>query len=151
MKSCQADHHMFVGTFLVGGLCSFATVGLVGGGVVGHKMRKHREQRNFAFAHQNGVLDDFAKRWNKDYFEALGLQVRVEAPNSSGRSNMEDMDVTSTKLFKYQEKNGISSADPGTAASKSDKKAQHYQIKEGRYRVKAARRHVFPTMSYSPY
>lgn len=57
-----------------------------------------------------------------------------------GCGKMEDMDVSSTKLFKYQEKKGVSSLTPGMATSRSDKKEQKYQIKEGRYRVKAARK-----------
>ncbi|KAK4694081.1 hypothetical protein P7C71_g3439, partial [Lecanoromycetidae sp. Uapishka_2] len=87
----------------------FGVPGLVGAGITGHNMRKHREQENLAFAQQSGALDAFAKRWNKEYFEPLGLHVRIEAPNMPTYNTLEEMDVTSTKLFKYREKHGTTS------------------------------------------
>lgn len=105
--------------------------------MVGYKMHKHREQKNFLLAYQSGVMKGFEDRWNNDYFHPLGLHVRIEPP---GVGEMNDMDVTSTKLFRYQQKMGTSSPAPGVASKQGDKREYRYQYKEGRYRMKAARK-----------
>lgn len=79
----------------------------------------------------------FEDRWNNDYFHPLGLHVRIEPP---GIGEMDGMDVASSKLFRYQQKRGTSSPAPGVASREGDKKEFKYQSKEGRYRMKAARK-----------
>ena len=107
------------------------------GAVAGWKMRKNREHRNFVLAYRAGNLKIFEDRWNHDYFHPLGLHVRVEPP---GVGRMDDMDVASSKLFRYQRKMGTSSPGPGLASEQADKKEYKYQFKEGRYRLKAAQK-----------
>lgn len=85
-------------------------------------------------AYESGLVTVVEDRWNEDYFHPLGLQIRIEPP---GVGKVIDMDVTSTKLFKYQQKIGITSPAPGVASNRGDKKEHRYQSKEGRYRVKA--------------
>ena len=50
---------------------------------------------------------------------------------------MDGMDVATSKLYKYQQKMGISSPAPGVGSQGGDKKEYRYQFKEGRYRMKA--------------
>ena len=47
------------------------------------------------------------------------------------------MDVASSKLYKYQQKMGISSPAPGVGSQGGDKKEDRYQYEEGRHRMKA--------------
>lgn len=62
---------------------------------------------------------------------------------------MDEMDVSSTKLYKYQRKMGTSSPAPGIASEQGDKKEYKYQRKEGRYRMKAVRKGRIVIMPYS--
>lgn len=79
----------------------------------------------------------FEDRWNNDYFHPLGLHIRIEPP---GVGKMDGMDVASSKLFRHQQKMGTSSPAPGVASKQADKKEYRYQLREGRYRMKAARK-----------
>jgi len=103
--------------------------------ILGYKWQKKTEHENFQAAQNAGVLDMFVQRWNKIYFEQLGLHVAVALPEM-GRMN--DMDVSSTKLFKYQQKVGSDSTMAGTASRHSFPKEARYQMREGHQRVKAA-------------
>ena len=107
------------------------------GSVVDWKMKKHKEHKNLQLAYRSGVLKMFEERWNDAYFHPLGLHVRVEPPNI-GR--MDGMDVSSSKLYKYQQKMGTSSPAPGIASIGGDKKEYKYQTKEGRRRMKSLRK-----------
>lgn len=100
-------------------------------------MQKHREHANFNLAYQTGQFKMFEERWNKTYFHTLGLHVRIEPP---GVGEMDGMDVASSKLFRYQQKKGTVSPAPGVASKQGDKKEYRYQFKEGRHRMKAARK-----------
>lgn len=82
-------------------------------------------------------MKTFEDRWNNNCFRPLGLQIRIEPP---GIGKTDGMDVASTKLFKYQQKMGTSSPVPGIASRQGDEKEYKYQSKEGRYRIKAARK-----------
>ena len=97
-------------------------------------MRKHREHANFDQAYRGGALKTFENRWNNTYFHALGLHVHIVPP---GIGQMDGMDVASSKLYKYQQKVGISSPAPGVASNGGDKKEYRYQYKESRHRMKA--------------
>lgn len=79
----------------------------------------------------------FETRWNNDYFHPLHLHVRIEPP---GIGIMDGMDVSSSKLYKYQRKMGTSSPAPGVASEHGDMKEYKYQRKEGRHRMKATRK-----------
>lgn len=95
---------------------------------VGHKMRKTREHTNLWVAEKDGALELCVNRWNESRFKQLGFLVRVDIP---GRvDGMEDMDVSSSKLFKHQQRTGM----PG------NRKGLKYQGKEGRARFKAAQK-----------
>lgn len=100
-------------------------------------MQKDREHANFLLAYRSGMMKAFEDRWNHNCFRPLGLQIRVEPP---GIGKMDGMDVASTKLFRYQQKMGTSSPAPGIASKQGDEKEYKYQSKEGRYRMKAARK-----------
>lgn len=112
-------------------------------------MQKHREHENFLLAYQSGAMKVFQDRWNRDYFHALGLQIRVEPPDM-GIGSMNEMDVASSKLFRYQQKLGTSSPAPGRASEQADKKECKYQRKEGRYRMKAARKGRIIVLPFNP-
>ena len=107
--------------------------------LIGWKMEKHMEHGNFNLAYVSGQFKMFEDRWNGGYFHALGLHVRVEPPGI-GFDNMNEMDVTSTKLFRYHQKVGIVAPAPGVMSKNGVKKEYRYQVKEGRYRMKAARK-----------
>ena len=114
--------------------------GIVVAGVVHHKKKKQSEHQNFGIAHSTGALEMLAKRWNKNFFEPLGLQVRIEPPDLASFESMEKMDVASTKLFKYQCKKGYSSPTAGEDSGQGDLKEIKYLAKEGRQRLKALRK-----------
>jgi len=105
--------------------------------VITHKMRKQREQHNWIAAIACGAINHCLDRWNLDYFEPMGLHATVEPP---GCGNMADSDVTSTKLFKYHQKHGFASEQPGCARKFAGVKELRCQYKEGRGRTVAARR-----------
>ena len=107
------------------------------GMVAGWKMQKHKEHENFVLAYQRGLFKMFEDRWNKNYFHGLGLHVRIEPP---GIGRMDGMDIASSKLFRYQQKMGTSSPAAGFASEQADKKECKYEVKEGRYRMKAVRK-----------
>lgn len=88
----------------------------------------------------------FENRWNKDYFHPLRLHVRIEPP---GIGMMDDMDVASSKLYRYQQKMGTSSPAPGVASEHGDKKEYKYQHREGRDRMKATRKGRIVILPYS--
>ena len=108
--------------------------------VFGHKKRRDKERENFRIALASGGLQLVTEKWNRILFEPLGLQVLIEPPNCFGASNMATMDVASTKLFRYQEKNGLYSSTTGGLSESADKKELKYARKEGKYRTKAARK-----------
>lgn len=105
--------------------------------VLSYQWQKKTEHQNFQAAQSTGVLDMFMQRWNKNYFESLGLHVAIALPDM-GR--MEDMDVSSTKLFKYQQKVGSASTTAGVASTHTFPKEFRYQRREGHQRVKAAQK-----------
>lgn len=117
--------------------------------IVSWKMQKHREHKNFRQAYESGAMKVFQIRWNKDYFHARGLHIRLEPPDT-GTGSMGDMDVASSKLFRYQQKMGTSSPAPGLASEQGNKKEYRYQRKEGRYRMKAARKGRIIVLPFNP-
>ena len=89
----------------------------------------------------------FEDRWNHDYFHPLGLHIRVEPPDIGKTDNM---DVASSKLFKYQQKRGTVSPAAGVASMQGDKKEHKYQSREGRYRLKAMRKCRIIVLPFEP-
>ena len=67
----------------------------------------------------------FEDRWDNDYFQPLGLQIRIEPPGMN-IENMSSLDVASSKLFRYQHKKGTLSPAPGLASKQRDKKEYRY-------------------------
>ncbi|KAK0508666.1 hypothetical protein JMJ35_008942 [Cladonia borealis] len=114
--------------------------GLVVAPVLTHKRRRNKERENFRVAFDSGGLQLVAEKWNRELFEPLGLQVRIEPPNHFRAKDMKTMDVSSTKLFKYQEKKGLWSSSTGGLSESADKKEMKYAGKEWKYRTKAARK-----------
>ena len=110
------------------------------GGVYCHKRQREKEHENFTAAHTSGALRLMAQRWDKNYFESLGLQVRLEPPDAVIYDSMKEMDVASRKSFKYQQKKGYSSPAAGEDSGKGNKKEIKYMSNEGRERLKAARK-----------
>lgn len=108
--------------------------------IFAHKKRRDKERENFRIALASGGLQLVTEKWNRILFEPLGLQVLIEPPTCFGASNMATMDVSSTKLFRYQEKKGLYSSTTGGLSESADKKEVKYARKEGRYRTKAARK-----------
>ena len=108
--------------------------------IYGHKIRKTKERENFRDAFDTGGLQLVAEKWNRDLFEPLGLQVRIEPPNCFRARDMSTMDVSSTKLFKYHEKKGVYPSSTDGISKSVDKKEVKYARKEVKYRTKAARK-----------
>ena len=98
-------------------------------------MKKHREHRNFLLAYRGGAMKVLADRWNDNYFHQLGLHVRVEPP---GFANMDGMDVSSSKLFRYQHEMDTSSPAPDVSSRRRRWKEYRYQSVEYNYRMNAA-------------
>jgi len=138
----------YVGWNIVYGVCWSLVLPAIGGipaTLMGHKLHKKIELENFVAAQDSGAFDSFTKRWNEDYFEPLGLRVVIAIP---GNGTMKDMDVASSKLFRYQQKVGTTAPMPGAASKGADRKEERYQIKEGHSRVKAAHRARIIVMPY---
>ena len=104
-----------------------------------HKGRRNKERDNFKAAFASGGLQLVAENWNRELFEPLGLQVRIEPPNCFVAKDMSTMDVFSSKLFRYQEKKGLYPSSTSGRSQFADKKAMQYAVKEGKHRRRAAR------------
>ena len=105
--------------------------------IMSYKLQKKYELENFTTAQAGGLFRTFEQRWNESYFEPLGLHVVIATPD---QSDMEDMDVASTKLYRYQEESGIAPRKPGVASRAGDHRAARYQVREGHQRVKAVKK-----------
>lgn len=103
----------------------------------GHRLRTHKERLNFLLADQTGALAQCVARWNKTCFKAKGLAVRVDVPGNG--QDMEDMDLSTSKLFKMQQKTGAHSRVAGSMSNPHDRhsKERRLQRSEGHARVKA--------------
>ena len=106
--------------------------------------QKERDRRRFDDMDADGELKQLTSRWNLVYFEPLGLHVKVDAPNSPllprpGSGSTTDMDVASTKLFRYHQKLGA--ADHAELDHKVNwRKETRYRAKEPKERAIAAKR-----------
>ena len=116
---------------------AFVGIGLVVAIPVSYIYRSKRERINFLAAQASGSLQKCLDQWNWKYFNHLGLHATVEAPASG---DMKGAEVASTKLFRYQQKKRIESECAGTATLTADRKELRYEEREGRQRVKAARK-----------
>lgn len=115
------------------------------GPYVVRKLMKHKEHRNFREAHQSGAIKTFEDRWNGNYFQRLGLQIRIEPPrydlcDMGAMGAMGAMDVATSKLFRYQHEAGIPSHAPGRISIKGSRKENRYQYREKGIRGEALRK-----------
>lgn len=112
-------------SFLLGGMA------LIPATLHGHKKRMDGQGENFLLAVSNGALAQSLARWNHFYFRAKGLGVRVDIP---GRSwDMEHMDLSTSRLYQYQQRHGTTRYSPyHNERSK--------QLKERRARTEASTR-----------
>lgn len=97
----------------------------------GNRVRSRGESLNFALADNSGALAQCVSRWNRSYFRARGLAVRVDIPGRS--QDMEHMDLSSSKLYQSQQKFGDS-----TISRWRDERKD--QLKDGRARMRASRK-----------
>ncbi len=118
--------------------------------VYAYKRQRDKESENFNVSFASGGLQLVAEKWNRILFEPLGLQIRIEPPNYFGARDMSTMDVSSTKLFRHQEKKGVYSSSTGALSMSADKKEVRYAGKEGKYRTKAARKGRILVFSIQP-
>ena len=102
-----------------------------------YEQRKVTELNNFWAAHEREVLKECTRRWNETYFEPLGLHAILMLP---GNSSMENMDLASSKLYKYQQKMDVNGQVPGVPPHAGGYKEARYKAKEGRHRRKAIRK-----------
>ncbi|MCJ1370969.1 hypothetical protein MMC20_002184 [Loxospora ochrophaea] len=124
------------GTWLAGGMV-VGFLGAIPAAVVGHKMRRRREESNFIAAAASGVLRQCVNRWNQTFFVPKGLSIRVDIPGDC--TDLEDMDVSTSKLFKYESAAGSPTSESGPSEGLGvDKKKLKYEAREGRTRMKAA-------------
>ena len=105
------------------------------------KLREGFELENFEVAGRNGALAMCAERWNEQAFQNKGMLVRVDIPGH--HKGMKNMDLSTSKLYRYQQKTGSSSPAAGAIrplalGTKNAKKELRYHRREGRARVKAA-------------
>lgn len=123
--------------FTIGGTSTFAIFGsifmgafvLIPAAIYGQRMRSQQERLNFILADTSGALAQCVSHWNRSFFRARGLAVRVDIP---GRSrDMEHMDLASSKLYKNQHR-----ADDRMYSAWHDGTKE--QAKEGRARVRAS-------------
>ena len=103
----------------------------------------HRQwgHQNFMLASRNGSLAMCAERWNERAFLRKGLMVRIETPGQY--EDMRTMDLSTSKLYRYQQKTGSPSPaagaiEPLALGTKEAKKVLRYQRDEGHARTKAA-------------
>ena len=118
--------------------------------VFAYKRQRDKERENFSVAFASGGLQLVAENWNRILFEPLGLRVYIEPPKYCGDRKMDTMDVSSTKLFRHQEKKGVYSSSTGALSKSADKKEVRYASKEGKYRTKAARKGRILIFSIQP-
>lgn len=119
----------------------------------GYTWHRRREHKNLCIADQCGVLSERVNRWNANCFNAKGLTVRVEVPGHV--RDMEDMDVSSTKLFKRQQKTGFGLSRVGLdgAGVAPDGKQRRRQRRDENERMKAGckgRIVIIPTIPIVP-
>ncbi|MCJ1429880.1 hypothetical protein MMC29_007795 [Sticta canariensis] len=118
------------GTFSIT-LLGFIFVGgfaIIPATIYGFRMCSKKEHLNFVFADHSGALAQCVSRWNQSYFRAKSLAVRVDIPERS--TDLEHMDLSSSKLYKNQQKSGNTSYSPGVYDRKSE-------LKETRARMRA--------------
>ena len=126
------------GTLVVGNLM-IGFLGLVPAVIVGRKMRDRHEKQNFRVAERSGALKQCIERWNQEYFMARGLLVRVDLPGNS--DDMDQMDLSTSKLFKQQSRTGVPSTEVySKQSSQSSFEGLKAQVKEEKDRTRAARR-----------
>lgn len=99
--------------------------------IYGDQMRSRGESVNFALADHSGALAQCVSRWNRSYFRARGLAVRVDIPGRS--QDMEHMDLSSSKLYQSQQKFG-----DGTISRWRNERKD--QLKDGRARMQASQK-----------
>ena len=82
------------------------------GPLIGYKMYKHQNLKNFSDAQSSGLAKECTDRWNLEYFEPQGLHVVVCTPNTrphawAGSRDAKDMDIATTRFFKPYQKQKV--------------------------------------------
>ena len=101
--------------------------------VMTNKWAKKAEHSNFLLAHASGEFESFATRWNKTYFEPLGLHVVIAI---AGEGRTEDADIVSTRLFRHRQKTYLLTP-TGSINSHYEPEEVRYIRNNGHERVKA--------------
>lgn len=115
---------VFTSGWAIGVVCDMFMwpIGTVIGGVYCHKRQREKEHGKFTVAHNSVALRLIAQRWNKNYFEPLGLQVHLDPPDAVIYDSMEEMDVASTKFFNTSRRRAILLPQPAKTRAKQTKR-----------------------------
>ena len=112
--------------------------GFIPSAVVGHKLRKKQENHNLTIAAESGALIQCVQHWNEVYFKPRRLLIRVDLPGQT--EDMATMDVSTSEDFQNRLSGHVSPSLPLTEDYSFSSKYSDEQVKEGRTRMKAARR-----------
>lgn len=105
-------------------------------GMASYKLRANQEKLKISDAIQGGRVDSCIERWNKTYFNVRNLDVHVEAPGAP--IDMDNMDVSSSKLYKYLERRYLGKTPE--ESQEIDPNVTKYQKREGAAGVRASRK-----------
>lgn len=108
----------------------------ISAGMASYKLRANQEKLKISDAIQGGRVDSCIERWNKTYFNLRNLDVHVEAPGAP--IDMDNMDVSSSKLYKYLERRYL--WNNPEESQEIDPNVRKYQKREGAAGVRAARK-----------
>jgi hypothetical protein len=122
-----------VGTFLIGGIL-ISWFAIIPAAIVGHHMRKDREQLNIFLANQNGALKLCLDRWNKSFFRPKGLVVRLDVPGKT--QDLRSMDISTSRFFGHRQMSADPSAVPGAAEDVMDQVWREYEDESKAHRVR---------------
>lgn len=107
-------------------------------GMALYKLRVKQEKLKIRDAIQGGRVDSCIERWNKTYFNVRNLDVHVEAPGAP--IDMDNMDVSSSKLYKYLERRYPYLGTNSEEFQGDDPNVRKYQKREGAAGVRASRK-----------
>lgn len=104
-------------------------------GMALYKIRANQEKLKISDAIQGGRVDSCIERWNKNYFNVRNLDVHVEAPGAP--IDMDNMDVSSSKLYKYLERRDLGT---NPEEDQEDPNVRKYKKREGAAGGRASRK-----------
>jgi hypothetical protein len=126
------------GALAVGALC-VGFLGVIPATIIGHKVRKNKEKKNFEHAFESGTMAQRLQHWNETYFNPRNLAVRVDLP---GRSDgIHSMDVSSTRAYKQRPPaSSPTGSAPGSRNPSFDSVNERERVREAKARMKAVER-----------